>query len=138
MKINGIIAGKLISLDTVLAELQSLGKISVLLLEKNWQMRRAVERDLQVLIEIVIDICQRLLVLTDHQPAPTSAEVIAQCEHLGIISHDPNYRFMVQFRNFIVHRYETVDPEILCDIVNSRLKDVIKFKREIQEYVKQN
>ena len=138
MKINGVISGKLSALDSVLSELQSLGTVSVSQLRENWQIHRAVERDLQVLIEIVIDICQRLLVLTDHSPAATSAEVIEQCQKLKIITPNPNYRIMVQFRNFIVHRYESVDTAILCDIVNNHIKDVVNFKQEIESYVKSN
>ena len=44
-------------------------------------------------------------------------------------SVDP-YRQMVQFRNFIVHRYENVDVQILVDIVNHRLAEFERFREE--------
>ena len=47
-----------------------------------------------------------------------------------------SYSHVVQFRNFIVHRYESVDTAILCDIVNNHITDVVKFKKEIESYVK--
>ena len=59
--INGVIAQKLQSLDSVLTELYSLGKISANDLSSDWRTKKAVERNLQILVEIVIDTCQRLL-----------------------------------------------------------------------------
>jgi hypothetical protein len=38
---------------------------------------------------------------------------------------------MVQFRNFVVHRYERIDTEILVEIVNNRLDDFEKFRDEV-------
>jgi len=45
---------------------------------------------------------------------------------------------MVQFRNFIVHRYEKVDTAILVDMVNRRLSDFDRFRSEILDYVNQH
>lgn len=45
-------------------------------------------------------------------------------------------RQMVQFRDFVVHRYENVDVEILVDIVNNRLSDFNAFRNEILKYEK--
>lgn len=42
---------------------------------------------------------------------------------------------MIQFRNFIVHRYEQVDIEILVEIVNRRLSDFERFRNEVLAYV---
>jgi uncharacterized protein YutE (UPF0331/DUF86 family) len=41
---------------------------------------------------------------------------------------------MVQFRNFVVHRYERIDVEIMADIVNSRLGDFNRFRDEVMRY----
>jgi uncharacterized protein YutE (UPF0331/DUF86 family) len=42
---------------------------------------------------------------------------------------------MVQFRNFIVHRYDRVDVAILAEMVNQFLDDFDKFRTEILLYV---
>ena len=60
--INGVIVQKL-HLDEVLTELRSLGHVSVEQLDDDWRTRRAIERDLQIAVEIVIDVCQRILSL---------------------------------------------------------------------------
>lgn len=53
------------------------------------------ERDLKVLVEIVIGICQRLLTLHDQTPAPTSRDAVERCVQLGVLSDDTAYRKMV-------------------------------------------
>ena len=80
--INGVIIQKLQSLDETMAELRSLGSVTVEQLSSDWQTRRAVERDLQILVEIVLDICQRIICLAGQTPATTGAEVIASLELL--------------------------------------------------------
>ncbi|HIP38849.1 MAG TPA: DUF86 domain-containing protein [Desulfocapsa sulfexigens] len=45
---------------------------------------------------------------------------------------------MIQFRNFIVHRYEKVDVEILAGMVNKYLKDFKQFKNEVLSYVRKS
>lgn len=133
--INGVILRKLQSLDQALIELRSLGRVTVAQLESDWRTRRAVERDLQVLVEIVIDVCQRLLSLLGQTPATTGSEAVQRCINLGIISSDEAYRKMVQFRNFVVHRYEQVDVAILANMVNQYLVDFEQFREEILKYV---
>ena len=45
---------------------------------------------------------------------------------------------MVRFRNFIVHRYERIDVEILAAVVNRQLPDFEQFRDEILAYVAQH
>jgi len=138
MDINGVVIRKLESLDKVLDELRSLGEVSVEQLQDDWRTKRAVERDLQVLVEIVMDICQRLLSISGQTPSATEAEAIQRCIQLGALSDFEVYRKMVQFRNFVVHRYEQVDNDILVAMVNRHLSDFERFRTEILVYVKKN
>lgn len=135
MELNGVILSKLQALDEVLGELRSLVPLEYEQLRDDWRTRRAVERDLQVLVEIVIDVCQRLLALTDQTPACTEADAISRCVQLGALSDHPAYRQMVQFRSFIVHRYDRVDDQILVDMVNQHLEDFARFRADVMTYV---
>jgi len=132
--VNGVILQKLQALDQTLLELRSLGAVSVKQLETDWRTWRAIERNLQVSVEVVIDVCQRLLSLTGQSPATTGRDAVARCVQLGILSDDESYGKMVQFRNFIVHRYERVDVAILVDMVNRRLPDFDRFRDEVLAY----
>jgi uncharacterized protein YutE (UPF0331/DUF86 family) len=136
--INGVVAQKLQMLDQILMELRSLGTVDEAELDGDWRTRRAVERDLQVLVEIVVDICQRLISVAGQAPAATSADAIERCIQLGILTDDAVYRQMVRFRNVILYRYEQVDVKILVDIVNHRLTDFERFRDDVLAYVKTN
>lgn len=136
--LNGTIAQKLQALDKALSELRSLGTVSAKDLHANWQQQRAIERNLQVLVEIVIDICQRLLTFADLSPATTSTDAIDRCIEMGALTPDENYKRMVRLRNFLVYRYEHIDPKVLADMVNTHLGDFEKFRDEILTYVQNN
>jgi len=41
---------------------------------------------------------------------------------------------MIRFRNFIVHRYEKVDVEIVYSIIKNKLNLFEKFVGEIRSY----
>jgi uncharacterized protein YutE (UPF0331/DUF86 family) len=132
---NGVIISKLQSLEQALQALQSLGTVTADQLRGDWKTRRAIERELQIAVEIVIDVCQRIISLAGQSPAATGADAVSRCVQLGVLSSVEPYRKMVQFRNFIVHHYEEVDLEILVDIVNHRLADFEKFRTEVLRYV---
>jgi len=135
--INGVVLHKLEALEQVLTELKSLGMVSVAQLENEWRTRRAIERDLQILVEIVIDVCQRLISLEGRTPATTGRKAVSACVQMGILSDYEPYGKMVQFRNFIVHRYERVDIDILVNMVNRRMPDFEQFRNEVLTYVRE-
>ena len=136
--INGIILKKLESLDDILRELESLGQVKIETLNNDWLTRRAVERALQVLVEIVLDVCHRLISLAGEAPATTGAGAVKRGVEIGALSGVDPFRKMVQFRNFIVHRYEQVDVKILAGMVNTHLEDFKQFKDEVLSYVRKS
>lgn len=133
--VNGVVSRKLSMLDATLAELESLTPLSVAALEAEWTTRRAVERDLQVLSEIVVDVCQRLLSILGESPAPSGGEAVKRCIVRGVISDREGYTKAVQMRNVIVHRYDQVDPRILVDVVNNQLDEYRSFRDEVLAFV---
>ncbi|MEJ2262810.1 MAG: DUF86 domain-containing protein [Anaerolineales bacterium] len=135
-QINGVILRKLETLDTTLSDVRSLDEVSVEQLESDWRTRRAIERSLQVMVEIVLDICQRIISVAGQSPASTGTEAVQRCIQLGALSDFRPYRQTIQFRNFIVHRYERVDTAILVDMVNRHLPDFERFRDEILAYVR--
>ncbi len=132
---NGVIGQKLQSLDQILLELGSLETVRANELERDWRTRRAIERNLQILVEIVVDVCQRLVSLSGQSPATTSGDAVKRCIQMGALQDRDAYVKMVQLRNFIVHRYEQVDVGILADMVNRRLKDFELFRSDVMEYL---
>lgn len=112
-----VINGKLSDLQQRLDELKTLRPLTEERLG-DWMVLRAVERSLQVAVEIVIDVCQRLISLAGRPPASTSHEAVEGCVALGALRSPEPYRQMVGFRNIVVHRYEFVSSETLLRLVN--------------------
>ncbi|MDQ7041783.1 MAG: DUF86 domain-containing protein [Rhodothermus sp.] len=135
MVFNGILLRKVRVIEQVVAELQSLVPLSVEQLQTDWKIRRAVERNFQIAIEAMIDICQRILSVKGQTPASTAAEAIKRCVQLEGLSNEHPYRHMVQFRNFMVHQYGEVSPNLLIDLVNQQVGDFHQFVRKVQAYV---
>jgi uncharacterized protein YutE (UPF0331/DUF86 family) len=47
---------------------------------------------LQILTEIVIDVCQRIISLNDQSPATTGAHAVQRCVQLGVFSSAKAYQ----------------------------------------------
>jgi uncharacterized protein YutE (UPF0331/DUF86 family) len=131
MKYNGVILKKFTILDNEVTKLHSLEDLTTEKLDKDHFLKHGIERSLQICVEIIVDISQRILSLEGRQPAATSFDALKSLESLKIISSAEHYREMIQFRNFIVHRYERVDSSILISILNNHLDDFSSFRNEI-------
>lgn len=137
MKYNGVNENKLRLLEQKIEEIRSWDITFLEDIKKSSLIRNAVERALQVAIEIMIDIAERILALENCKPSMSSAEAIAKLEDLGIIKEAEQYIDMVRFRNFIVHRYEYVDVNILFTIVKKKLPCFEAFVDEIRKAKKE-
>lgn len=132
MELNGVIQRKLAPMDKYLGELESrVANVSRASFREDWMLQRMCERALQVVIEVCVDVAERLLATTGGGPAATAAEAFEKLERQGIIADAQRYISMVRFRNVIVHQYEEVDPEILYTVVTERLADFRRFRDEL-------
>jgi len=86
---------------------------------------------LQVSVEIMIDIAERIIALEHSGPVSGAVEGVKRLVDLGVIADDTPYVDIVRFRNLIVHEYEKIDPEILYTLVTTRLGDFRKFRDEL-------
>jgi uncharacterized protein YutE (UPF0331/DUF86 family) len=134
MRANGVIKGKLTNLERVISQLRSLGTVSPEALD-DWILCSAVERKLQIAVEIVVDICHRLHSLSGKTPASSGREAVEGCVEIGVLKSAETYSKMIGFRNLIVHRYEYVDTQVLAEIMNQHLGDFELFRDEVLDYV---
>jgi len=132
MTINGIIERKLRLLEQKLSEINDWQITSYAEFRQSSLKINAVERALTVCVEIMIDISERILALKKIPPKDTSVENFKELERLKIIQSFETYADMIRFRNFIVHRYETIDTQILFAIVTKKLKNFRSFADEIR------
>jgi len=134
MPINGIIAKKLELLREQVKLLHAWSGGGLAALQADELRQRAIERTLQVSVEIMIDVSQRLLAVIGDLPAEQAGENFRKLEQAGVIQAAAAYADMVKFRNFIVHCYDRVDIAILHDLTQRRLSDFDRFGEEIQRY----
>ena len=121
MKFNGVIENKLRIIEENISEIRSWNIQSIGQLQENSMLQKATERALQVSVEVMIDVSERLLALNNIKPANTSAENFNNLEKIGLINNTDDYKDIVRFRNFIVHRYEKVDTGIIYSIIQNKL-----------------
>ncbi len=131
MTSNAIIQRKLETFDDTLNKLRGYLPVSYEKLCEDWGLQKIIERALQILVEIMIDIAQRIIAKKGDVPLQVSADAVRRLKSYGIIQDDETYAKMVQFRNFLVHNYDSLDPAILYDIVTKRLSDFERFKQDI-------
>ena len=132
MSINGVIESKLRFLEQILSDLESWPLGDLADFAHNSMVRRAVERAMQLGVESMIDISERILAAKRLPPADTAAENFRRLQELGFIKDPERYIAMVRFRNFIVHRYEQIDPEIVYDLARHKLDRCRQFVDEIR------
>ena len=132
MKYNGVIEKKLRLLEKKLEEIESWEIKKLSQLQKSSMLNNALERALQVSVEIMIDVSERILAQAKRSPKDRAADNIKELEKIGVIKKSESYEDMVRFRNFIVHRYEYIDLDILFDIAINKLSNFRKFINEIR------
>jgi uncharacterized protein YutE (UPF0331/DUF86 family) len=133
MKYNGIIERKLRIIEENISEIKSWEIKSLEQLKNSSLLQKATERALQVSVEVMIDVSERILSLKNIAPANTSVENMEKLVDLGIIKTMEDYADMIKFRNFIVHRYEKIDIEIIYSILKTKLHLLNEFVNEIRE-----
>lgn len=132
MKYNGVITRKIELLNQELTFLRSLIPVTTESLKKDLKLKRAIERSLQICIEIIIDISNRILSLAGQSPSTASFESLKRIQTLGVLKDAYKYENMIKFRNFIVHRYESIDDEELVNICSRHLEDFDCFIGEVE------
>lgn len=133
MKFNGVIENKLRIIEGKVADIESWNIASYNEFKNNSLVQNAVERALQVAVETMIDCSERILSQLRVPPAASGSENFDAMQKHGIISDAAVYKDMVRFRNFIVHRYEQIDPEIVYSIASRKLNLFAQFVDEIRK-----
>lgn len=132
LKWNGVIQRKLALLDSQVMRLEShLRDVAREQFIQDWAMRMLSERAIQVCAEIMIDVAERIIALEGAGPTATAAEAMDRLVQLKVLRNAEPYRSIVRMRNFIVHGYDEINPDMLYDVVSGQLGDFRRFRDEI-------
>lgn len=103
---NAVIQRKLALLDSQVSKLGShLEHVTCEEFTKDWALRSMAERALQVAVEIMIDIAERIIAIRGAGPVASASEAIKKLVEMKVIKTEEPYTKMVRFRNLIVHEY---------------------------------
>jgi len=131
---NGVIQNKLARVEAYITRLQEIIPDVFEDFEKDWKTQMIAERGLQILIEIIIDVANRLIAIKNWGPTTSSADSIRLLVLKKVISSEEPYLRMIKFRNFIVHDYDKVDNEVVYSILTQNLDDIRRFREEMLNY----
>ena len=95
---------------------------------------------LQTAIQCVIDIANHLLIGGDLEQPPDSRSAILGLGKHGILPQDfaQELAGLSGLRNVIVHRYMTVDDELIYQFLQRCVADFETFNQHIVDYVQEN
>jgi uncharacterized protein YutE (UPF0331/DUF86 family) len=134
MKLNGVVQRKLELIADNTRKLRALLPLATERIRDDFFLKNGIERTLQISIEAMIDVANRIASLAGQPPAAESYHALQQLAELHVIKRAEDYRDMIRFRNFIVHRYEYIEPESIVSIMNQRLDDFDRFIQEILDH----
>lgn len=125
-----LVLRKLADLDQYLAQLGEYVGISEEAYRGDWKVQRIVERTLQMMIELCVDVAHHLIADRALRVPTGYADTFAVLREAGMI--DERLREvlarMVRFRNVLVHEYERIDTSVVMDILKNRLQDFRGFR----------
>lgn len=101
------------------------------------RLRKAVERSLQVSMEICLDIGRRLIALEGFRYPDDNQSVFAILAEERIVSANllPALLDMTRFRNLVVHDYARIDDAKVYAILRTRLGDFDAFAEAVRAYL---
>jgi uncharacterized protein YutE (UPF0331/DUF86 family) len=105
--------------------------------ESDLRAKTFVERYLHLAIEEVMDIANHLISFYKWREPTGYRDLFQILKEHGIISkrHLPTFQNMASFRNMLVHRYESIDDNLVFSIFKKRLDDFELYARLVIKWV---
>jgi uncharacterized protein YutE (UPF0331/DUF86 family) len=125
-----LILRKLAELEEYLGQIHEFSSVSAEDYSGDWKTRRIVERTLQIMIELCIDIAGHIISDRRLRVPVSYADTFRSLAEAGLITPGISevMEKMAKFRNIVVHQYENVDTEIVIMILQKHLADFLVFR----------
>ncbi len=129
-----LIRSKLKKIEEFAEELKSRRKVSFEDFQKNIVLKRFVERNLELAIQQMIDICKHIVSRLNLREPVSYADCFEILAEEGYLSEEnlEKYKNMARFRNLLIHIYEKVTDKIVYEIFQKNLEDFGFFVDEIK------
>lgn len=132
-----LVLRRVAALDVYLAQLAEARQVEATDYASDWRAQRVVERTLQLVIEVCMDLADH--VIADRAlPVPgTAAEAFMVLAREKMLDGDLAKALarMVGFRNLLVHDYMRLDPRRVLELATTGVADVEQFRDRILQIV---
>ncbi len=107
-------------------------------IEKDINIRGAVERYLYLVVQSTIDLADAIISYRDFRKPTTNREALVILNEKDMISLELTEKIsnMASFRNIIAHDYDKMDYGIVYDIIQNKLADIQEFLEVVTENLK--
>ena len=124
-----VIENKISSIKKCLKILERYQRCSVQEIEKNVDIRGAVERYFYLVSQATIDLAGAIISFKNLRKPATMSEGFYILNGENIIPNELTEKLvkMMGFRNIIAYDYEKINYDIVYDILHQRLKDIEDF-----------
>jgi uncharacterized protein YutE (UPF0331/DUF86 family) len=128
---------KIAQMEMYLGQVKEYSKVSLPSYKSEWKTQRIVERTLQILVELCIDMANHIISDEKMRLPEAYADTFKVLMENGVIDKGLWSRMerMAKFRNVVVHQYEKIDPAIVVSILRKNLNDFEKYKRAITKFL---
>ena len=133
-----VIENKISAVQKYLKILDRYKQFSRKTIEKDIDLRGALERYLYLAVQSTIDLAEAVISYRDFRKPSAMSETFYILHEEKIISSTLAEKMarMAGFRNIIAHDYEKLDYGIVYDVLQRRLKDVAAFLAKISAVIK--
>jgi len=133
-----VIENKISAVQKYLKILERYKQFSRKTIEKDIDLRGALERYLYLAVQSTIDLAEAVISYRDFRKPSAMSETFYILHEEKIISSALAEKMarMAGFRNIIAHDYEKLDYGIVYDVLQRRLKDVAAFLAKISAVMK--
>lgn len=135
-----ILNRKLQRLASYLGELEEMSGLTLEDYLSDFRHRRAVERLIQVIVDVSVDINTHAVVDAGRQPPADSYTSFLAAAEIGLIPLELARQLAPSTgeRNIIVHEYEIVDDTIVFESITGTLRLYRKYLKSVSEYLKKH
>jgi uncharacterized protein YutE (UPF0331/DUF86 family) len=132
-----LLGRKLSDMEVYLKQLKGYSRISLARYRSNWKTQRIVERTLQMLIEMCIDIANHLISDKGMRLPTSYADTFSVLMEHKIITKSlfKKMEKMAKFRNIVVHQYEGIDNKIVISILKDHLRDFEAYGKAVIKFI---
>jgi uncharacterized protein YutE (UPF0331/DUF86 family) len=105
----------------------------------DWKTQRVVERTLQMMIEICLDVANHIISGKGFRRPLGYADHFTVLKEHGVLNSRLCARLekMARFRNLIVHNYDKIDSALVIGLLKKNLSDFEGFKSAIADFIEQ-